>query len=199
MSRTVEATPIVVVSGPPASGKTHVADALADSLQLPLLAKDRIKEVLYDALGTGDVAWSQRLGSAAMAVLYQSLETHLRARQPVVVEANFAVEQARPILLRLRGRYRFAAFEVHCTAAADVLVARYRERSGPRHVGHLDAQRVEEIATAIAEGRNAALDLGGETLLLDTTHVDSVDLMRVVEAGRAHLTRHARRGRGEQS
>jgi predicted kinase len=125
-------------------------------------------------------------------VLYHSLETHLRARRPVVVEANFAVEHARPILLRLHERHPFAALEVHCTAPADVLVARYRARSGSRHAGHLDAQRVEEIAAAVAEGRNAALELGGETLVLDTTRLDLVDVQHVVEAARAHVARHAR-------
>lgn len=183
-------TPIVLVSGPPASGKTHVAELLSDSLHLPLVAKDRIKEALYDTLGTGDVAWSQRLGKAAVDVLYQSLEAHLRARQPLVVEANFAVEQARPTLLRLGERYPFAAFEVHCTAEDDVLVARYTARSGSRHAGHLDAQRVEEITAAIVERRNAALELGETTLVLDTTHVDAVDVAAVADAARRHLVGH---------
>jgi ATP-dependent protease Clp ATPase subunit len=57
--RVVAATPVVFVSGPPASGKTYVADLLAAHLSLPLIAKDRIKETLFDALGTGDTAWSR--------------------------------------------------------------------------------------------------------------------------------------------
>jgi molybdopterin-guanine dinucleotide biosynthesis protein len=46
---------LVLVTGPPASGKTTLARPLASYLGLPLLGKDTIKEALFDALGTGAV------------------------------------------------------------------------------------------------------------------------------------------------
>lgn len=183
----VRSTPIVVVSGPPASGKTTVADAVAGELGLPLIAKDRLKETLYDSLGTGDVAWSQRLGRAAMALLYASLESQLSARRAVVVEANFAASQARAALLRLRARLPFVPLEIHCTAAPDVLVARYVERAGTRHVGHLDEFRVDEIRAAILDGRNGPLELGDDVIVVDTTDPGAVDLDSLIAAARTHL------------
>jgi predicted kinase len=41
----------VVVSGPPASGKTTLAVAIAPALGLPLIAKDTIKQALRSRPG----------------------------------------------------------------------------------------------------------------------------------------------------
>lgn len=40
----------VIVSGPPASGKTTMAAPLAEQLRLPLIAKDTIKDALMNML-----------------------------------------------------------------------------------------------------------------------------------------------------
>ena len=58
-------TPIVIVTGPPASGKSTLALRLADDLALPSITKDGIKETLLDAAGEVGVEESKRLGRAA--------------------------------------------------------------------------------------------------------------------------------------
>ena len=59
----------VIVSGPPASGKSTLAPALAAALDLPLLAKDVVKDALVDVLGAPDLPRSRELGRAAVQVL----------------------------------------------------------------------------------------------------------------------------------
>jgi predicted kinase len=61
---------VVVATGIPASGKTTLATALSAQLEWPLISKDVVKEALFDALGTGDLQWSQRLGRAGHVVRY---------------------------------------------------------------------------------------------------------------------------------
>src|SRR5262252_6392146 len=96
------ATPLLVlVTGPPAAGKTTVAWEIAARLGLPLVAKDTIKEALYDALGVGDLEWSTRLGGATFAVLWALLEDSLRAGASVVAEANFVRGESELDVVRL--------------------------------------------------------------------------------------------------
>jgi predicted kinase len=55
---------LLVVTGAPATGKSTIATRLATTLGWPLLAKDDLKEALFDVLGTGDRQWSRRLSDA---------------------------------------------------------------------------------------------------------------------------------------
>ena len=119
------------VSGAPGSGKTSLAAPLAAELGYPLLAKDRIKETLHDALGAPepDRAWSRRLGAAAMELLWT-----LAADAPaVVIEANF-----RPRIDYERAKLSGLAVqpvEVHCVCPPEVAVQRYNARAThPVHV-----------------------------------------------------------------
>ena len=115
-SATVPETPVVFVTGPPASGKTDVAAHLAARLALPLIAKDAIKEALFEALGTGDAEWSRRLGRASFDLLYEALEWQLRAGRPAIVEANFDGIYAPARLAEIRSRYRLRPVRdpLHC-------------------------------------------------------------------------------------
>ena len=122
---------LVYVSGAPGSGKTSLAAPLAAKLGYALLTKDRIKETLHDALGAPepDLAWSRRLGAAAMELLW-ALATDAPA---VVIEANFRpysdYERARLSSLAAR------PVEVFCACPADLAMRRYSARAThPVHV-----------------------------------------------------------------
>ena len=68
---------LVIVNGPPASGKSTLARHLAREFRLALLEKDTVKERLYDTLGAGDLVHSQVLGHASIAVLLALAEQAL--------------------------------------------------------------------------------------------------------------------------
>ena len=122
---------LVYVSGAPGSGKTSLAVPLAAELGYALLTKDRIKETLHDAFGAPepDLAWSRRLGAAAMELLWA-----LAADTPaVVIEANFRPysECERAKLSGLTAQ----PVEVYCLCPPVLAVARYNARvTHPVHV-----------------------------------------------------------------
>lgn len=41
----------ILVTGIPAAGKSVMAEALAERLKLPVIAKDAVKELLFDSVG----------------------------------------------------------------------------------------------------------------------------------------------------
>jgi predicted kinase len=135
---------LVFVSGPPGAGKSTLAGPLAAELGFALLAKDRIKETLHDALGVdADLAWSRRLGAATMELLWA-----LAADSPaVVLEANFWPDDPRHgERVRALGA---RTVEVHCSCPIEECLRRYAARAASRHPVHvLDRDRA--LATGAA-------------------------------------------------
>ena len=141
---------LVVVSGAPGAGKSTVAGPLAEQLGFPLLAKDVIKESLFDELGPIDAderVSSQRLGAAAMELLWR-----LAAECPsVVVEANFrpatAHERARLVALTDH------PVEVHCRVPIELAQTRFEQRATwpGHHPVHVARSLPAEVYEACAE------------------------------------------------
>jgi predicted kinase len=163
---------IVVVTGMPAAGKTTVAESLSGDLGLPLIAKDRIKERLYDTLGVGDLDWSGRLGGAAFELLFDFAARLLESGHDVIVEANFFRGDAEPRFFALPAH---RVVQIHCAAPLELLVARYTDR--PRHQGHHDTEKVKLLPERLANGTHEPLDLPGDVIRVDTSRpVDAAAL-----------------------
>ena len=161
---------VVVVTGPPAAGKTTIARGIAERLGLPLIAKDTIKEALFDSLGTGDLDWSQRLGAATYVTMEALLEDAIAAGTSVILEANFIrgseIERG---LAALPARF----VQIHCSAPLEILLERYDRRE--RHPGHVDGERIDALRAAVESGRHDPLALPGETIRLDTSQDVEID------------------------
>ena len=160
---------LVVVTGPPASGKTSLARALARELRLPWIGKDALKEVLYDVLGSGDEL-EPKLEEAARRLLLTVAEAQLASGLSAIVESNFDRDSDLGPLERLWHEYDVRVVQLHCGGDEATLLARFAERasSGRRHPGHRDEpEDAEEVRRDLERGRWDPLDLPGELIEVD--------------------------------
>ena len=67
----------IVISGPPASGKTILSKRIAEELNIPFYTKDDLKDLIFDSLGWDDRNWSKKVGRASIEVIYHILEKNL--------------------------------------------------------------------------------------------------------------------------
>jgi predicted kinase len=123
----------VIISGPPASGKTTLGRLLAEELGLPYMAKDTIKSALIAELGAVDVAASRRLGAAAMRSL---VEVAIEAGRGVL-DGSWLRDRTSEQVLRLPGH----VVEVFCRCTQSVMEQRFHKRTATRGAGHFDNDR----------------------------------------------------------
>jgi predicted kinase len=174
---------VVIVTGPPGSGKTTLGRELTRRLSLPFLTKDLFKEVLFDELGWSDREWSRRLGRAATAMLFHTAGVLLRAGQSVALESNFYAEWDTPPLRGLAETYGCWFVQVVCSASDPTLVARYQQRiaSGERHRGHTESEDVDDTLARILNGQWDALELAGPVVRVSTETDTPAAVVDVVE------------------
>jgi predicted kinase len=136
---------------------------------LPLLAKDDLKETLFDTLGVAGVEESRRLGVAALALLFRTAGELLAAGVSLVLEGNFADPEPFAALPPAR------VVRLQLTAPPEVLLERFLAR--PRHPGHQTEAYAPEIRRRIEAREWDGADLPGRLIAVDTTR--PVDVPRL--------------------
>ena len=179
-----EPVPLIILLGPPATGKTPLGRRLAGELRLPCYSRDDFKERLFDCLGWSDRAWSRRLGMASWELFWQVIATQLAAGQATIAETNFHHPRDTERFRELAARYPYISLQINCFTRGDVLVERHRARalSSERHPGHVDhlESAQAELLTELSAGRTEPLDLGGQVIELDTTDFAAIDYEQLV-------------------
>jgi predicted kinase len=167
---------ILLVSGAPASGKSTLARALAETFGFALISKDTIKESLFESLGTqrgapidSPAELSRLLSRAAMELLWS-----LASSCPnVILEANFRpksdYEQGR--LIALKGR----KLEVYCHCSPEDAVRRFGERA--TKTDHHPAHSMKTVSAELLSEFDRPFGLC-PVIDVDTEHpVDPADIV----------------------
>ena len=194
----------ILVAGMPASGKSTIAEKISEALEIPMLSKDAIKEVLFDDLGFRSREEKVRLGVAAMHILYYSADRLMKANKPFVLENNFE-DDSLPGLLALLEERCYTAVTVRLTGDPEVIYRRFaaRDLSDTRHRGHVVNDRYpeppgaprenptrksyEQFRQDIATRGYTRFQANGPVLEVDVTELSSLDVPALLDSLRKLL------------
>lgn len=180
----------ILITGAPASGKTRLARELAERLELPFIGRDILKELLFDALGYSDRAWSQKLGGSTFDLVYAMARELFRGEQSFILESNFKPQAVEKILGLTAEPLKI--LQIITGAPPEILLERFKQRyeTGERHPGHVDDNNVDKFLEGCGkDGWYEPLDLPGEVLKVDTSDFAKVDYKHVSDEVRAWLER----------
>jgi cytidylate kinase len=138
----------IVVSGLPGSGKTTLARQLAPALNLPLIDKDEILDLLFDSKGVGDAKWRRTLSRESDAILQRETASLDGA---VLVSfwrlAGMLADSGTPTEW-LEGLSNAVVVNVWCNCKPETAARRFLQWK--RHPGHLDSSAsYEEVLASL--------------------------------------------------
>ena len=172
---------LIIISGFSCTGKTTLAQKIAQEFNLPLVGRDNIKEVLFDSLGWEDKEWSKKLGAASYRLLYYFIDSQLCMGQSLIVESNFQPKFDNKFFREFQTKYQASILQIYCKAEPNILFQRYQERtnSGERHPGHLDHLNYAEYQENLNQNNYDFLAVGNNLIEVDTTDFNSINYQKI--------------------
>lgn len=188
---------LIIFTGLPGTGKTTLSRKIAHILGLPLIAKDDIKEIMYDEIGWSDKAFSAKLAHATFGIMDYISEQHLKNGLSLMLESNYSPKLASEKFQAWQKEYDCTIIQIVCRTETRVLAHRYFERQHTdRHPGHNDngdpVSYEANFKQRIENGEDQPLDVEGPVRIVDTTNLAAVSPKEIAEWIQGRISTPAR-------
>lgn len=162
---------LVVIGGPPGTGKTTLAHRLAAAIGCPAICRDEIKQGMAEANPGFVPGRSDPLTIRTLATFFELIALLVQRGVTVVAEAAFQDQIWRPGLSPLLDQVDLRI--VHCTASAELALARIAGRieSDPLRRAHEDSRIPDDERLRIHRSFDP-VSFPVPTLTVDTSAAD---------------------------
>lgn len=150
---------VLVITGDLATGKSTYANILSRKLNILLLTKDKIKELLGDNIGFSNREENLKLSRASLALMFYVLKETIKVDLPIILEANFKKDDITTLYNLTASNSKVLV--LNFTGKDEILYQRFMNRinNEGRHIVHQSAglTNVNKFKEYLAKGREVDL------------------------------------------
>lgn len=180
---------ILLIQGPPASGKSTLASQLSQSLNLPHISRDNLCEWMSDSMDNSSSSLDKELTHIGYDLMFKLLGEFSKGSGSFIIEGCINPDSSGERILNLIKNSPQDLVEIFVYADQDILVNRYLDRStsAERHKAHgNESKRGDELRTHLNQVIYRPINIGKYGIKID----NSANPTSTFDKALTFLTRH---------